>query len=150
MNRDPASTRPRKWTSDLLAKWVLLPVVALVLIIGGIILLVPAIAASKGHGIHGFWSAETYICTRPNECYWQGTFKASHGNLIVHYVDYYGMTQPENPGSGIQALYPGGGYVFPPNGLPSAWHEPALFVSIGVILLAWWIGAYPVRFSRRN
>ena len=138
-----------KWTADRLAQWVLLPFIALLAIKAGISMLGPAIAASGVHGVRGFWSAGKYVSGRRSGD-WVGTFVSSDGKLTVHNVDYYGMTGPENPGSDIRALYPGGGEAFPPGGVPNAWREPAVFIVAGIVFLAWWAWAFPVRLWRHR
>ena len=124
-----------KRIANRVAEQVLVPLIGLVIIVAGGFLLGPAIAAAGGHGIRGYWSAGKYVSDRRGG-YWVGTFRSADGRLVARHVDYYGINGPQNPGSGIQALYPGGGEVFPPGGSRSAWYTPALFIVLGTGILA--------------
>jgi len=130
----------------LFVERVLMPLVGMIVIVAGLFLLPPAIAAAEGHGVIGLWSATKFVSSR-NGSYWLGTFRAAHRNLVVRNVDIDGLTGPQSPGVDVRVLYPGGDEAFLPND-KTGWLAPALFICAGVGIVAYWTVTVPVRLWR--
>jgi hypothetical protein len=125
---------------------VVVAVAALVLLVGSVAHLVPAVRAGLHHGTLGTWVATGLRCAR-KACTWSGKFVLPSGRVQVAKAQYIGALPAHiHAGSTLPALYPGGsGLVYPTTG-SDQWISLVVATVIALLALYWasrrWITSY--------
>jgi len=114
----------------------------------GVLELPPAIRAAAGRGTPGVFVARSVTCDGAG-CTWNGTFESATGRTLRRDVSYGDADPGMHAGSSIPALFPGGGEVVYAARGSAGWIEPALFLLIGVVVIALWLYRGPGRYLRR-
>jgi hypothetical protein len=115
----------------------------------GVTELGPTMRAGTGAGTHGWFTAHRFGC-EIRGCHWGGSFESAGRHVILRNVGYADADPAMRAGSVVAALFPGGGdLVYAPRG-SSGWVAPAVFLLLGVAVVApvLWYGV--VRNVRRS
>jgi hypothetical protein len=121
-----------------------------VMILAGVGLgLVPAIEAAGGHGTIGTFVVNAQPCLHPRGgCQYTGTFE-SRGGDVVHNVAYEGsLPQGAGQGSRIPARYAGYQQAYPPDGSRS-WVLDLVFMLIIGGVVGFFVWLTPVGLGQR-
>lgn len=125
---------------------IMIGAVALILLVGAVTHLVPAVRAGLHHGIRGSWVATGLSCAK-KACTWSGKFVLPDGHVELARAQYDGTVPGGiHVGSTIPALYPGGsGLVYPTTG-SDQWISLLVAIAVALLGLYWashrWIAAY--------
>jgi hypothetical protein len=114
----------------------------------GALELPPAIGAAVGRGTPGVFVARTEACDQVS-CTWNGTFESATGRVLRRDVTYGDADRGMHAGNSVPALFPGGSDVVYAARGSAGWIEPALFLLLGVAVIAVWLYRGPGRYLRR-
>jgi hypothetical protein len=143
-----AGRRSRSRTSTKVVL-LLIPVLAVVAIVGGSTDIGPAVKAARGIGTHGYFVARTETCHR-GSCNWTGDFRTAGGAVTRTGIKFDGGQSGMRAGSAVPALDSGGhSAVFPPTG-SHEWIADLAALLGGTAVLAAWIWIVPARAIRRR
>jgi hypothetical protein len=110
--------------------------IAAFLLIEGSINLGPAVSASQGHGIHGFFVAQAESCDNNGGCTWTGEFKLPDGTVTRTGVRFVGSDPSMREGTVVPALDTGGHSRVYQASSSAQWIEPAVLLVLGLLFLA--------------
>lgn len=118
---------------------------AIVLLIGSVAHLAPAVRAGLRHGTRGYWVAVARTCTR-KVCAWTGRFVLPGGHVRLSSAQYAGQLPAGiHAGTKIPALFTGSGLVFPVTG-SDLWISLVVSIVVSLLALYWathrWVAAY--------
>jgi hypothetical protein len=125
---------------------IMIGVVALILLVGSVTHLGPAVRAAMHHGIRGSWVATSLSCAK-KACAWSGKFVLRSGHVELAKVQYDGAVPAHiHAGTSIPAIYSGGsGLVYPTSG-SDQWISLVVAIVVALLGLYWashrWIAAY--------
>ena len=126
--------------------WFAIPVLALVIIHGGLASFRADLAAHDGLGVQGTFTATSERCSK-SDCTWSGTFRAR--DEVLRGVSYNEGHANLSLGQQIPALDVGAaGWVYPSDGGWHWWLDPALMV-VAVVGFGFWV-RWTVKIRRRG
>jgi hypothetical protein len=118
-------------------------------IVYGVVELGPAIRAALGDGTRGWFVAQQVPgCQNPG-CHWGGLFESLDQHVILRNVSYADADHAMRLGSVVPALFTGGDMVYAPGG-STGWLEPAVFLLIGIAVIAALLWYGPIRYVRHR
>jgi hypothetical protein len=128
--------------------YVMVPLIFIMMLVGGSVEMVSNWAAHAGQGTHGTFMAVREECGH-GACTWYGDFVGNDGQDVRHDV---WMESPllHQAGDRVPALDTGAsGQLFAPTG-DSSWEQDALILAGGALLAALWAYRVPYRAWRRR
>lgn len=117
----------------------------LLLLVGSLTHLGPAIRAGLHEGTRGYWLVTSRTCSR-KACVWNGKFVLPSGHVQVASIQYEGsLPRAIHAGMRIPVLYPGGNLVFPTTG-SDLWISLVVAIVVALLGLYWashkWVAGY--------
>jgi len=125
---------------------IMVGVVAVVLLVGSVTNLVPAVRAGLHHGVRGSWVVTGLSCVR-KACTWTGKFVLPSGHVQLARAQYDGAVPAGiHAGSRIPALYSGGSALVYPTTGSDQWISLVVAIVVALLGLYWaghrWVAAY--------
>lgn len=118
---------------------------ALLLLVGSLAHIGPAVRAGLHEGTRGYWVVTSRTCSR-KACVWNGKFVLPSGHVQVASIQYEGtLPTAIHAGMRIPVLYPGGNLVFPTTG-SDLWISLIVAIVLALLGLFWasrkWVAGY--------